>query len=130
MEEWKVGDWLEVIDFDEVECSNFISKKSKYEVVHVEEDGTPQVVDDEGDTMVFLLNELDYIRKVESPLVEPKIDDSRLIEILTEVNEQLTEENEFKDKRIKLLEEELLAAKTRYLKLATQFDVKKFKDEN
>ena len=130
MEEWKVGDWLEIIDFDEIECSNFISEKSKYEVVHIDDDGTPQVVDDEGDTMVFLLNELDYIRKVESPFVEPKINDSRLIEILKEVNEQLTEENEFKDKRIKLLEEELLATKTRYLKLATQFDVKKFKDEN
>lgn len=130
MEEWKVGDWLEVVDFEKVKASDFISEKSKYEVVHIDDDGTPQVVDDLGDTMVFFLNELDYIRKVESPFVEPKIDDSRLIEILKEVNEQLTEENEFKDKRIKLLEEELLAIKTRYLKLATQFDVKKFKDEN
>ena len=130
MEEWKIGDWLEVVDFDKVECSVFISKKSKYEVVHIDDDGTPQVVDDDGDVIGFYISELDYIRKVESPFVEPKVDDSRLIEILTEVNEQLTEENEFKDKRIKLLEEELLATKTRYLKLATQFDVKKFKDEN
>lgn len=130
MGEWKVGDWLEVVDFEKVVCSEFLSKKSKYEVVHVEEDGTPQVVNDNGNDLGFYVSELDYIRKVESPLVEPKIDDSRLIEILTEVNEQLTEENEFKDKRIKLLEEELLATKTRYLKLATQFDVKKFKDEN
>lgn len=130
MEEWKVGDWLEVVDFDKVTGSEHLRKKSKYEVVHVEEDGTPQAVDDDGDVMNFYISELEYIRKVKSPFVEPKIDDSRLIEILTEVNEQLTEENEFKDKRIKLLEEELLAAKTRYLKLATQFDVKKFKDEN
>lgn len=130
MEEWKVGDWLEVVDFYEVTGSEYLRKKSKYEVIHIDYDGTPRVVDDEGDEMSFYISELDYIRKVESPFVEPKIDDSRLIEILTEVNEQLIEENEFKDKRIKLLEEELLAAKTRYLKLATQFDVKKFKDEN
>lgn len=130
MKEWKVGDWLEVVDFEKVEGWSRISKKSKYEVVHVEVDGTPQVVDDNGNDMGFYISELESIRKVESPFIEPKIDNSRLIEILTEVNEQLTEENEFKDKRIKLLEEELLATKTRYLKLATQFDVKKFKDEN
>lgn len=130
MEEWKVGDWLEVVDFNKVTSSEYLCEKSKYEVIHIDYDGTPRVVDDEGNEMSFYIRESDYIRKVESPFVEPKIDNSRLIEILTEVNEQLTEENEFKDKRIKLLEEELLATKTRYLKLATQFDVKKFKDEN
>ena len=130
MEEWKVGDWLEVVDFDKVTGSEYLRKKSKYEVIYIDYDGIPQVVDDEGDEMGFYISELDCIRKVESPFVEPKIEDSRLIEILKEVNEQLTEENGFKDKRIKLLEEELLATKTRYLKLATQFDVKKFKDEN
>lgn len=130
MEEWKVGDWLEIIDFEKIYGAPFLCSKGKYKVIGIDSQGIPYIKGDNGTRFSFYRNEMEYIRKVESPFAEPKIDDSRLIEILKEVNEQLTEENGFKDRRIKLLEEELLATKTRYLKLATQFDVKKFKDEN
>ncbi len=137
MEEWKVGDWLGVSNPNLIEAGEDLSVGEKYQVIGIDyNDGTPVILDDAGDELSFYIDEMEYIRKVESPMeqyihsafVEPKINNERLVEILTNVSEQQAEELLFKEKRIKLLEEELLATKTRYLKLATQFDVKAFKD--